>query len=689
MFKNRSITFSITFSLIVAIILIFAGVTYYNYVSVKKHVSIIIEENTNMRIQLIADSLYEKFNGVVRSTDMFANSIASFNLTEEEIKKGIKIFLQSRKTIYGSAVAFEPNVMGNRSNNLYAPYFYRTPGGFTYKNLADEFNYLNEKWYKDVKKSGRSLWTDPYFDTGGGKTWMITRSSPIYKTDPLTGEKRFIGVATADVSLSWLNKFFQNFKIYKNGYAVIIAPDGTLISYPDTSLVLKKNIFELAGKKNNENLTKIIDRMVKGEKGFSEFKSFYNGKDGFLSFYPLNVNGWSVGVFVPADEVFARLNKHIFDMIKYTIVSIIIFVFLIIFLVRRILKPIKLATEAAENIALGKIQTGSQLAINALKTYNLHTQDLQSKGQELIGKSRNELFKMMYAFALMTENINSLLAEVRQSSENLSSVSAKMKEMINILNATVKEQVASTEDVSENSRDINEKAAELAQITKNVTMKVTNAALLAIEGNKSLENLNKTFDAIVQTAENLNEKLDAIERSSKNINKVLTTIMKVSNQTNLLSLNAAIEAEKAGEFGAGFSVVAQEIRRLADQTAEATYEIEHMINETIESVEIGVKTVEESYRQIEKSYNKLNNISNDIKNVINNIRDVEPEIISFSNFSDDQLRSAEKINKAAEKLTQTAKNTELTMQETIKLRDKLLASINNLMKEVAKFSQDN
>jgi methyl-accepting chemotaxis protein len=674
--------------LIIAIILIFAGVTYYNYVSVKEHISKIIRENTNLRIQLIADTLQEKFIGVTRSTDMFAKSIESFNLNEQEIKEGIELFLLSRKTIYGSTVAFEPNIMGRRANRLYAPYYHRGKNGLVYKNLADEYNYLEKKWYKDVKRTGHAMWSDPYFDTGGGNCWMITRSSPIYKKDSVTGEKRFIGVATADVTLSWLTNFFNNFKIYKYGYAIIVAPDGTLISYPDTSLILKTNILDLIEQTNDKEFGKVIKKMMKGEKGYAKFKSFYNGKDGFLSYYPLYVNGWSVGVFVPADEVFAPLNKHIFDMVKYTIASIFIFVLLIIFIVRKLLKPIKLATEAAENIALGKIDSGSQLALNALKTYNLQTHDLNKDGPLLIKKTKNELFKMIYAFALMTDNINSLLAEVRQSSENLSTVSSKMKEMINILNATVKEQVTSTEDVSASSKDINEKAAELAKTTKNVTMKVTNAALLAIEGNKSLENLNNTFDAIVRTAENLNEKLDTIERSSKNINKVLTTIMKISNQTNLLSLNAAIEAEKAGEFGAGFSVVAQEIRRLADQTAEATYEIEHMINETIESVEVGVKTVEESYEQIEKSYKKLNTISNDIKNVINNIRDVEPEIINFSMVSEAQLVSAEKINKAAQQLANSAKNTELTMQETIAFRDKLLASINNLMKEVAKFTQD-
>ena len=687
MFKNKSLAFSITVSLSLVIVIIFSAMTYYNYVSVKKQISKIIGEKTALQIKIISDTLQEKFEGINKSTYVLAKTVASFNLDSNEIKKAIRIFLTSRKTIFGSSISLEPYTLG-KNIKLFAPYYFKTDTGYRYINLnSDEYNYLSQGWYRDAKESGKPSWSEPYFDEGGGNNWMITRSVPIYTKDKTSGNKRFIGVASADVTLSWISNFLNNNKIYQDGYSILVAPDGTLISYPDTSLILKTNISQIISKiDDNNNLENVAGRMTNGETGYVKFKSYYNKKGGYMSFSPLNINGWSIGIFVPEKEVFAPLNKHVFDMIKYSIISILIIILIIIYIVRKLTKPMKLATISAESIALGKIDTGSKLTIKALKTFNLNTENIEQEGRKRIESTRNELYKMMYAFALMTTNINSLLSEVKNSGEKLYDISIKMENMINNLNATIKEQAGSTEEVSNSSVSINKTAAELAQTTRNLTGKVTSASLLAIEGIKSLEELNTTFAAITETAENLNEKLDDIDRSSKNISKVVTTIMKISNQTNLLSLNASIEAEKAGEFGAGFSVVAKEIRRLADQTAESTYEIEHMITDTNESVEIGVKTVEANYEEIENSYQKLNMISKDIKNIINNIRDIEPEIINISKAMESQLESTEKINMAIKKLTSSMGNTETAIEETIKFRNHLLDSIERLKQELSKFT---
>ncbi len=686
MFKNKSLAFSITVSLSLVIIIIFSTMTYYNYVSVKKQVSKLIGEKTALQIKIIADTLQEKFEGINKSTYVLAKTVASFNLDSNEIKKAIRIFLTSRKTIFGSSISLEPYTLG-KNIKLFAPYYFRTDTGYRYINLnSNEYNYLAQEWYRVARESGKPTWSAPYFDEGGGNNWMITRSVPIYKKNKKTGDKYFIGVASADVTLTWISNFLNSNKIYKNGYSILVAPDGTLISYPDTSLILKANISELIKKTCNKDLEAVAEKMTSGETGYVKFKSYYNKKDGYLSYSPLNINGWSIGVFVPEKEVFAPLTKHVFDMIKYSIISIFIIILIIIYIVRRLTKPMKLATISAESIALGKIDSGSKLTIKALKTFKLNTENIEEEGRERIKSTKNELYKMMYAFALMTTNINSLLSEVKDSGEKLYDISTKMENMINNLNSTIKEQAGSTEEVSSSSVSINKTAAKLAQTTRNLTGKVTAASLLALEGIKSLEELNQAFEAITETAENLNEKLDDIDRSSKNISKVVTTIMKISNQTNLLSLNASIEAEKAGEFGAGFSVVAKEIRRLADQTAESTYEIEHMITDTNESVEIGVKTVEANYKEIENSYKKLNSISKDIKNIINNIRDIEPEIINISKAMESQLESTEKINKATEKLTNSMDNTEAAIEETIRFRNHLLESIERLKQELSKFS---
>ena len=115
--------------------------TYYNYVSVKKQVSKLIGEKTALQIKIIADTLQEKFEGINKSTYVLAKTVASFNLDSNEIKKAIRIFLTSRKTIFGSSISLEPYTLG-KNIKLFAPYYFRTDTGYRYINL-------NSNEYKD------------------------------------------------------------------------------------------------------------------------------------------------------------------------------------------------------------------------------------------------------------------------------------------------------------------------------------------------------------------------------------------------------------------------------------------------------------------------------------------------------------------------------------------------------------
>jgi methyl-accepting chemotaxis protein WspA len=176
-----------------------------------------------------------------------------------------------------------------------------------------------------------------------------------------------------------------------------------------------------------------------------------------------------------------------------------------------------------------------------------------------------------------------------------------------------------------------------------------------------------------------------MDEKANNINTVVTTITKVADQTNLLSLNAAIEAEKAGEYGAGFAVVAREIRRLADQSAVATLEIEQMVKEMQGSVSSGVMEVDKFSRDVSYYVEEVGNVSHQITGFIENVQGLVPQFGRVSQSMDEQYRGAEQISTAIAQLSDASAQTVQSLQETNNALALLDDAAQGLQREISQF----
>ena len=254
---------------------------------------------------------------------------------------------------------------------------------------------------------------------------------------------------------------------------------------------------------------------------------------------------------------------------------------LLMLVARGISRPIEGLTTAAEAVAQGRIRDAEKIAI-------AHKKMLRAPAG---AKTRNEVVRLHQAIAGMIGSLDSLLSQVVNSSENVSKSAQRLDESGRQLEATVTEQAASTHQVSATSKEISATAGDLANAMRQVSVVADDAAGLAGEGMRSLSEVRGAMQSLLDATTEISGKLALISEKTANITQVITAITKVANQTNLLSLNAAIEAEKAGQYGLGFSVVAQEIRRLAEQTAVSTLEIEAMIEEMRSTVDAGVSAV--------------------------------------------------------------------------------------------------
>jgi methyl-accepting chemotaxis protein WspA len=182
------------------------------------------------------------------------------------------------------------------------------------------------------------------------------------------------------------------------------------------------------------------------------------------------------------------------------------------------------------------------------------------------------------------------------------------------------------------------------------------------------------------------EKLADINAKVTNITSVVTTINKVADQTNLLSLNAAIEAAKAGEFGQGFAVVAREIRRLADQTAIATLDIEQMVKEMQSSVSSGVMGMEKFAQEVQSAVREVNDISGQIARIIEQVQGLGPRFESVNEGMESQSVGARQITEAMIQLSEATRNTAETQRDAVRAIELLDQAARVLHREVSRFN---
>jgi methyl-accepting chemotaxis protein WspA len=300
-------------------------------------------------------------------------------------------------------------------------------------------------------------------------------------------------------------------------------------------------------------------------------------------------------------------------------------------------------------------------------------------------QDNTEIGQLLAAFQNMTQSLNALIRQAQRSGIQISSSTTQIAAAGRQLEATVNEQSASIHEVNATSRQIAVTAGELAKAMDNVVETAQTTTETAANSQINLEKIQGAMQNLILSTRSISSKLKIMDEKANNINTVVTTITKVADQTNLLSLNAAIEAEKAGEYGAGFAVVAREIRRLADQSAVATLEIEQMVKEMQGSVSSGVMEVDKFSRDVSYYVEEVGNVSHQITGFIENVQGLVPQFGRVSQSMDEQYRGAEQISTAIAQLSDASAQTVQSLQETNNALALLDDAAQGLQREISQF----
>ena len=299
--------------------------------------------------------------------------------------------------------------------------------------------------------------------------------------------------------------------------------------------------------------------------------------------------------------------------------------------------------------------------------------------------SSDELAQLAAGINAMIAKIQSVVQRMREGSVQLLSTSAQIAATAKQQQGNVQGLSSATTQIAAAVREISATSEALAGTMEEVSSRADQAAALAAAGREGLDGIETTMQQLMDSTASISVKLGVVREKSESINAVVTTITKVADQTNLLSINAAIEAEKAGEYGRGFLVVAREIRRLADQTAIATLDIENMVRLMQDAVSAGVMQMDKFGGEFRSGMDRVKEINGQTGHIIEDVEGVTSRFQAVNEGMHSQSVAARQINEAIVPVANGTKETQVSLEEFIRATAYLRQSVELLNQEIAQF----
>lgn len=460
---------------------------------------------------------------------------------------------------------------------------------------------------------------------------------------PIEREGKVVGALIGRRAGEALSDIIKDAGFGESGYAYMINYSGTVVAHPDKEKVLSQfNPIEEAKQDNSlVSAANLFDKILKEKTGISEYS--FQGKDLYAGYAPVNGSNWIMVITADKDEVLAEVSQLQRGIVIFVAAILIISMILVYIIGNSISKPIILTVKHSEKIAALDI-----------------TQDVP-KG--LISK-KDEIGALARGIQTITDSLRGIISQISDASQHVSSASEELTATSN-QSATVAEDIAKTiEEISRSASDqatnTEEGANKAFSLGKSIEKnqdymnEMSNAAKKVVEvvekGLEEVDNLSKITDESNEAIKEIYDVILKTNDSSNRISEASNVISNIAGQTNLLALNAAIEAARAGEAGRGFSVVAEEIRKLAEQSSDSTKLIDGIVNELQNNSQAAVKTME-----------RVSEISRQQTNSVINSRN---KYMLIAQAMDEAMNYVEKLN--------------ISGQEMEEMKNQILIALQNL-----------
>ncbi|WP_319403597.1 methyl-accepting chemotaxis protein [uncultured Anaeromusa sp.] len=530
-------------------------------------------------------------------------------------------------------------------------------------------------WYTEAANSQKVVMSKVYMDA-------ITKKPIVSLSMAVRQQGKLAAVVGMDLSLQQINDAVLGIKIRDTGYAYLLNQEGYFVAHK--TLKLEDNIMQI----ENGSLAAGGKVFLSGKPSFSEY--VFLGVERFLASMPVGDSGWVIVLGVPKDEVFANVSRLAMTMIGIGVLSLVLLLAIVFFIARSVANPVAEVAAAAKQVAEGDLHMTLEPTDRKDEIGILHSSfEAMTKGlRQMVGQT-------LQSAEQLAASSEELTASAGQSAEAAQHVA---QSAVAITDGAGRQSLAVTE-AAKVVESMSRKMEEVASVAGAVAAAANETTKTTVEGQKGLASAIESMQAIGTGAEQVGVAIQALDASSQRISEMVAMITAIAGQTNLLALNAAIEAARAGEHGRGFAVVADEVRKLAEQSETAAREITTLIAENNGNIRQTVDVMGVQKTRVGEGVGRVNEAGRQFVEIARLVEDLSKKIMGIATVAEavvadsrNTVRSVEEVKTIsvtvvgeAESVSAATEQQAASMQEIASASQTLAHLAQDLQALVGKF----